>query len=321
MLARSYTNDQLILAARLYFLDGLSQAQVGKLVHVSQSKVSRMLALARERGIVRVTVPEYEPRELALEAALKRTLGVEAVVIRALSGLRIGDVRETIGYFAGPSAAGWLKSASVVAVSGGRTMQALSEHMKSAGAPRPITFAQAMGHVDSSPGPYDAVELCRQLAQQWQGRFLALNTPAILPEPETCRRLLGLDQIRQVLEQLAGADVAFVGIGTLENSVFMEHKTLRPRDLDALRAAGAVGEILGRFFGPSGRECSTLLQKRVVSLGLNELRLIPRRVGVSAGPDRAAAILAAVRSGLLNALVIDDRCASALVEKTSSKGK
>src|ERR1022692_717408 len=92
MPARSYTDDQLILAARLYFLDGLSQAQVGKLVHVSQSKVSRMLALAQERGIVRVTVPEYEPRELAVEGALRRALGIEAVVVRSVPGLRIREI-------------------------------------------------------------------------------------------------------------------------------------------------------------------------------------------------------------------------------------
>ncbi len=40
-----YNDEQLILAARLYFLDGLAQLQIGKLVNVSQSKVSRMLAL------------------------------------------------------------------------------------------------------------------------------------------------------------------------------------------------------------------------------------------------------------------------------------
>src|ERR1039458_10036021 len=161
MPSRSYTDDQLILAARLYFLDGLSQAQVGKLVHVSQSKVSRMLALAQERGIVRVTVPEYEPRELGVEGALRRALGIEAVVVRSVPGLRIREVRQTLGYFAAPVVSGWLKAAEVVAVAGGRTLQALAEHMKPSGAPRPITFAQAMGHIDSSPGAAKYPRVCR----------------------------------------------------------------------------------------------------------------------------------------------------------------
>ena len=238
MRTSSYSDDQLILAARLYFLDGLSQAQVGRLVHVSQSQVSRMLALARERGIVRITVPEYEPRDSALETALRNALGIEAAVVRCASGLPIEDVRQILGYFAAPVVAGWLKSASVVAISGGRTMQALAECLKPAGPVRAITFAQAMGHIQSGPGRYDAVELGRMLAKVWKGRFLALNTPAILPEPETCRRLLELDQIRQVLQQLTKADVALVGIGTLENSVFMEHIVFSSRDIEVVRGGG-----------------------------------------------------------------------------------
>jgi len=313
MRTSSYNDDQLILAARLYFLDGLSQGQVGRLLHVTQSKVSRMLALARERGIVRITVPEYETRDSALETALRRALGIEAVVVRCASGLPIEDVRQILGYFAAPVVAGWMKSASVVAISGGRTMQALAERAKPPGPVPAITFAQAMGHIRSSPGSYDAAELSRMLAKNWKGRFLALNTPAILPEPETCRRLLGLDQIRQVLRQLTKADIALVGIGTLENSVFMEHIVFSPHDMEVIRGAGAVGEILGRFYDPSGKECDTPLQRRVVSLTLEELRLIPKRVGVLAGSDRTAAVLAAVRSGLLNTLVVDGRCGAALL--------
>jgi DNA-binding transcriptional regulator LsrR (DeoR family) len=315
--AHAHSDDQLILAARLYFLDGLNQEEVGRLVHVSQSKVSRMLALARERGIVRVTVPDYESRDRVAEGALKRAFGVDAVVIRSVSRLQIEDVRRTLGYFAAPVTAEWLRAANVVAVAGGRSVQALVEYMRPTSPAHPITFAQAMGHIDASPGPYDAVELSRTLARQWNGRFLALNTPAILPDPDMCRRLLGLGQIRSVLDRLAKAEVAFVGIGTPDSSVFVEHKTFSSRDLSALRAAGAVGEILGRFYDANGKECSTPLQRRVVSLGLRELQRIPKRVGVLAGTDRTTALLAAIRSGFLNSLVIDEGCAAAILERVA----
>jgi DNA-binding transcriptional regulator LsrR (DeoR family) len=39
--------------------------------------------------------------------------------------------------------------------------------------------------------------------------------------------------------------------------VFVERKILTPRDTSALRKAGAVGEILLRFFNALGRECDT----------------------------------------------------------------
>jgi hypothetical protein len=48
MSARSYSDDQPILATRRYFPDGLPQARIARLVHVSQSKGSRKTA---ERNI------------------------------------------------------------------------------------------------------------------------------------------------------------------------------------------------------------------------------------------------------------------------------
>jgi len=309
-----YNDEQLILAARLYFLDGLPQAQIGKLVNVSQSKVSRMLALARERGLVRITVPEYDPRNRPLEEELRRRLGIEAVVIRTVGGLRGEDRRQTVGYFAAPAVAAWIETAQRVAVAGGRTMQALVEQLKPA-QPRPnATVIQAMGDIDSSPGLYDAAELGRVLARLWGGTFLTLSTPAILPDPETCHRFLGLEQIQGVMEQLGRADLALVGVGTLTNSVFLEREVLSTNDLALLQASGAVGEMLGRFFDRQGQECATPFQRRVVSLGLKELRQIPRKVGVMIGADRARAVLAAIAGGLLNALVIDEGGASALLE-------
>ena len=308
-----YTDEQLILTAKLYFIDGLPQAQIGKLVNVSQSKISRMLALARERGLVRVTVPDYEPRNAPLEKELRARFGIDAVVIRSSPGLRIQDLRATLGYFAAPVVSEWIEPNRVVAVAGGRTMQTLVEHMKPRRPAQAVIVAQAMGNIDSSPGPYDAVELGRRIASAWKGTFLALNTPAILPDAGMCRQLLGLEQIRHVLDHLGKADLVLAGIGSLENSVFVERKALGSREIPMLRAAGAVGEMLGRFYDGAGRECDTPLRDRVVSLPLESLRRTARAVAVVSGSDRSAAVAAAIRGGLVNALVIDEGGAAAVL--------
>jgi DNA-binding transcriptional regulator LsrR (DeoR family) len=309
-----YSDEKLILAARLYFIDGLPQARIGKLVNVSQSKISRMLAMARRRGLVRVTVPEYEPRNPEIEKRIRECFGVDAVVIRYAQGLKIKDIRQTLGYFAAPIVSEWIHSGDVIAVSGGRTMQSLVENMKPSGTLQGVTIVQAMGNIDSSPGPYDAVELGRRLARVCNGALLTLNTPAILPDPETCRRLLDLEQIKQVVHRLAEAKTALVGIGTLDNSVFVERKALGLQDIEKIRGMGAVGEVLGRFFTSDGRECASPLRDRVVSLSLEDLRRIPRVVAVVAGTDRSQALKAAVRGGLIKIIVIDEGGASALLE-------
>jgi deoxyribonucleoside regulator len=309
---QTYSDEQLILAARLYFVDGLGQAEIGKLVHVSQSKVSRMLALARERGLVRVTVPEYESRHKALERQLKQQFGVDAVVIRTAAGAGIRELRQTVGYFAAPVVSKWIRPRQIVAVAGGRTLHALVEYMKPAGAAGGVVAAQAMGNIDSSPGDYDAVELGRRIASAWNGSFLTLNTPAILPDAAVCRQLLELEQVDRVFGFLERADLALVGIGTLENSVFVERRILTLSEIDVLRESGVEGEILGRFFDADGKECDTPFRKRVVSLPLKRLKRLGQVAAVVSGSDRTAALGAAIRGRLINRLVIDEGGAAAL---------
>jgi len=51
----------------------------------------------------------------------------------------------------------------------------------------------------------------------------------------------------------------------------------------------------------------------VISVELDQLRKIPQVIGVAAGPDRAAAVVAAMRGGLLKSLLIDESGAAALL--------
>jgi deoxyribonucleoside regulator len=312
---RAYSDAQLILAARLYYADGLSQAQVAKMVGASQAKVSRMLSQAREQGIVRISVPEFSPRDEGLEEQLCKKFGLrEAVVVRRLGKQAPSDLRGTVGYFAAPVVSSWLTSTTTIAVAGGRTIRSLAEKMQPPAGVRGITVVQSMGNIDEIPGAYDALEFGRIVAQRWHGTLLSLNTPALLADSGVCRQFMAVDQVRKVFERLAKADIALVGVGNLQNSVFLERRVLKPRDIDMLKKAGAVGEIVGRFYDANGKECETPFRHRVISVGLDKLKKMEQVVGVVAGSDRTAAILGAIRGGILKSLVLDDGAAEALVQ-------
>lgn len=307
-----YTDEQLRLAARLYYVDGLGQAEVAQFTRISQAKVSRLLALARERGIVKISVADYESRNRLLEDKLKSLLGLQTVaVIRTLPGATPGDARRAVGHFGAAVAASLIHSGGVVAISGGRAMRELVRNLPAEKKPG-LTVVQTMGSIDSSVAPVDALELGRAMARRCDGLFLSLNSPAFVPDKQTRDSFLALTQIRSVWDQLSSASVALVGIGTLENSIFVERGVLNEEDLAHLRKAGAVGEICGRFFDAEGRECDSPWRDRVVSIGLDQLSSIPQVVGIVAGNDRSAAITAAVRGGLLKSLIIDEGGADAM---------
>src|SRR3954468_10324603 len=145
-----YSDDRLRLVARLYYLDGLGQSEVAKFAKVSQAKVSRLLALAKERGIVRITVADYEPRRLELEEELRTRFGLaSAVVIKSGEGMEGSDLRRAVGHFGAAAVDSWIQPRDVVALAGGRTIHELVQHLPSTRS-KGLTVVQAMGSVDST---------------------------------------------------------------------------------------------------------------------------------------------------------------------------
>jgi DNA-binding transcriptional regulator LsrR (DeoR family) len=308
-----YSDDRLRLIARLYYHDGLGQTEVARFARISQAKVSRLLALARTRGIVRITVDEYEPRDRALEDQLCTRFGLStAIVIKSGGGFEGTDLRRAVGHFGAAAVATLISPRDIVALAGGRTIQELVHHLP-ATRDRGLTVVQAMGSVDSTISVFDAQEIGRVMAQRLGGIFLSLNTPAFIPEKRTRDALLALAQVRTVRENLDRARVALVGLGTLANSVFVERGTLDAAMLRELQRAGAVGEVCGRFLDVHGNECPTGWRDRVVSVSIPQLRRIPQVIGIVSGSDRTAAIRAAIAGGILKSLVIDALGANALL--------
>lgn len=308
-----YSDDRLRLVARLYYLDGLGQSEVAKFAKVSQAKVSRLLALAKERGIVRITVADYEPRRREIEDQLKARLGISTtIVIKASEGLEGGDLRRAVGHFGAEAVDELIQPRDTVALAGGRTIHELVNHLPKSRA-KFLTVVQAMGSVDSSVSVFDAQEVGRVMAQRLGGTFLSLNTPAFIPQKTTRDALLELPQIRSIHENLDRANVAVVGLGTLANSVFVERGTIDATMARELERAGAVGEVCGRFIDAKGDECASTWRDRVISVQIDQLRRIPQVIAVVSGSDRSAAILAAIKGGIVKSLVIDEVGGSALL--------
>ncbi len=267
---------------------------------------------------MRITVAEYDPRDHELEEELESRLGIrQAVVVKTADGLNAQELRQSLTHFAAPWVARWIPEEGVLGIAGGRTMQWLVRNMTAPPGAEGLTVVQAMGNIDASVGPYDALELGRILAKRWCGSFFILNAPAILPDSRTRETLLGLATVQPVVERLREARAALVGVGTLHNSVFVERGILTSKDTTRLTKAGAVGEICGRFYDRDGDECQTAYRDRVISIEFDALRRADDVIAVVAGSDRTEAILGALRGGLIKSLVIDRAGAAALLAADS----
>ena len=303
--------------ARMYYLDGLGQNEIATIFGVSRSTISRLLTAAREQGIVRISVDEYDPRDHELEARLIERFGLRrAIVVR-----NVGDdgthLRRTVGYFAAPVVAGWIEELGSIGVAGGRTIGQLIHFMEPRTAGRHLDVVQLMGSIGSAPSSIEASELSRTLARRFQGSFHTINAPAYMDDPRNRDLLMSHSQIRTVWSLLPALDMTLVGIGTLEDSIFVERQVLGQAELEMLRAQGAVGEICGRFFDARGEECESHLRDRVIGVELETLRQSKNVIAIASGNTRSAAIRAAMTGGLIHGLVIDDGGAASILAEAA----
>ncbi len=310
-------DSALAMIARLYYIENMDQREIAKLVGISRSQISRLLQQARERGIVRISVDPYEPRCGDLEARLVDRFGLtRAVVIRTLRSLSGLQIRQTIGRFAGPVVSEWIKPGNVIGFAGGRTVAEVVSHLASGeGAGRGVTTVQLMGNIGPDLTAIDAIELTRAVAGCFGGVYYALSAPVLVLDNELRDALMGHEHMRSIWRLIGMMDQAFVGIGTLADSAFIDRGVLSGADRERLHEAGAVGEICGRFYDVDGQECDTEYRDRVISVTLEELRAVPEVTAITHSGDRSPAIVAALRGRLIKSLVIDEEGARGLLRE------
>src|SRR5437868_7181662 len=92
--------DAAVRAAWLYYVEGLTQATIARLMRVSRGRVIALLAGAREQGIVRVHIDAKASSQVALEKALcARFRLAEAIVVP--SPAADAQVANVVGHAAG----------------------------------------------------------------------------------------------------------------------------------------------------------------------------------------------------------------------------
>ncbi len=152
-----------------------------------------------------------------------------------------------------------------------------------------------------------------KLANTVRALHFPMPVPVMANTPEERQVLLDQKPVRKIIELARKADVIFLGIGHLQDgATLFEDGFVTADELDQLRRAGAVGEVVGWSFDAQGHFIEGLTNGRVVSIPPQ--RDGPARViGVAMGEKKVAALLGAVRGRLITSLITDERTADALI--------
>jgi DNA-binding transcriptional regulator LsrR (DeoR family) len=324
LLARSDTDD-LARVAWLYHIGQMSQQDVSDALGISRFKVLRMLADARERGIVRVRVEHETAETLALADRLRHAWGLAEVMVAPMPpGLAPGPETSALARRAvGVVAAAFLARVAAgdrpltVGLGWGWTLAALAQAVSGLRNPN-LRFVSLMGAMaqTSASSPFD---VSTSLAELTGGTALFMPAPFLADDPEACRLILSQRLVRETLAVARQADYAIVSVGECRpGALLFRSGLLTAEDEAELRAAGVVADSTGRFFRADGTLADTALNHRAPAIAFDDL-CTRDVVLLAAGTEKHAATRAALRAGFVRRLVTDELTARLLAEGQEEK--
>ncbi len=306
--------DSRILAkvATLYYLEGLNQREVGDRLNVSVATVSRLVSRAREEGIVEILVhaPDDSRQELELEIE-KRFAIRECAVFRSsehperrvrVAGTVFSSVVERV-----------VRYGSCVGIGWGETLRAVTDHLAVA-QPLRAKMVPVAGTSGGSENAFATNSIVRDMAERLGSESYLTNFPAVLDSYETREMLEGDSNIRGVRRLWDKLETLAVGVSGLSPGASLHrHRILSRRDVEHLAELGVVSVLNVWFLDADGRLVETDVDARIIRPSFESVKRVPNRILVAYGREKREPVRAAVLSGAVNVLLVDEAVAEGLV--------
>lgn len=304
-------------AAVMHFVQGETMESIARRLCVSRSTVSRLIAEAKDTGLVQITI--HQPQEVAneMQYRISQMFNVRVKVVPVPFGVNETRRLNAVAQVAGIEVSNLMKPESVIGIAWGNTVAAIVEHLVPRQA-RGSIAVQLNGAANASTSgvPY-AGALMDAFGKAFGAAVHYFAVPAFFDYAATREALWQERSIAAVRQIQQRADIALFGIGSLTSkspSMVYSGGYLSVQELDELREDGVVGDICTVLLRGDGSWEDIEINSRASGPSPTILRKIPRRIGVVSGADKVVPTVAALRAGLITDLIIDEDCATLLHE-------
>ncbi len=307
----------LIELAKKYYLEGLSQQEIARFYNISRPSVSNILKQCKEEKIVEIRIQESESSLVsALAERLKKDYSLYSVVVVPTEDDRRATL-SSLGRAAARLVESKLKDRQKIGISWGSTLYQLVDSL-SVQSVVDVEVIQLAGSLGMTNPSYDGYELTRRLSQKLNGTCRLMQAPVIVKNLKLKKLLLQEPLILETMNRMKVIDLALVGISSdlPEYSSMVRAGFLSEDEAQNLLSRGAIGHVCALHYDKSGSILDISENARVVGIDDNTLKEIPEVIGVACGTEKADAILAALKGGLVDSIVTDEDAALRMLSQS-----
>ena len=304
--------DMKVRAAWMYYIEGLTQEQIAQELETSRIKVNRLLSFARNDGTVRINIDAKSAAQVSLERRLAVAFDLKTVIV-VPTPTTVEALPDVIGYAAGVWLSDVMQDGVSLAVGWGSTLNMAVRGIT----PRKLEGASVIsllgGMTHSRAVNPSAV--ARRMADVFSADCYQLTAPVFVSGKTMRDTLLLEPTLQNLIERARAADIALFSVGDLSPASTLFHERLLPEtELESLRKAGAVGDVLCHFIDAEGRRVDHPVNNRTIAVDLSDLFTVKTVVIASGGAHKALAIRAAMQATKASVLITDQEAAKALLE-------
>ncbi|MDR1711055.1 MAG: transcriptional regulator [Propionibacteriaceae bacterium] len=310
--------EEMYQAATRYYIQGETMESIAHHMRLSRSSVSRLLKVARDTGLIRISLADRVGSQSPLASALAKAFGIRVHLVSTRESTSDTYRLEQVAKLGGQLLTDAVGDHQLIGIAWGATLSQVVKHVRR----RPLvgsSILQINGSANATSFgiPYVG-EMLQALADAFDSPIVHFPVPAFFDYAATREAMWRETSVRHVLDLRDKLDVAVFGVGSFYASIASRVYSagyLTTEEIDTLAADGVVGDICTVLLREDGSYADIPYNERSTGLTPAELQRIPRRLCVVSDPARAAAILGALRARVATDLICDESTARAVADR------
>ncbi|WP_204117384.1 sugar-binding transcriptional regulator [Paraburkholderia sp. C35] len=299
-------------ATWMYYVEEMTQHEIAQRLGIGRVTVVRMLAAARERNEVRISIDDKLAECVDLERQLETRFDIDEAVVVPLSSAD-ADATASVSAATGEYISGMVRSDMKIGVGGGRTLVNSLAYMREKPVEN-VSVVSMLGGIMKAR-QFNPAEFAWRFATLYQADCYLMTAPLVVDSPETRTTLIERCGLHDVFEMARALDAVVLGAaGMGADATSHRSRLISDSDRESLIAAGAVGDLLFHFLDADGHLVDHPINECVMSVPLDIVRQVPQRVLAAGGKGKVRAMRASL--GLLKptTLITDQFTAAELLK-------
>lgn len=289
---------KLAYVARRYYLDDWKQSDIAKELGVSRPLVSRMLAEAREHGVVEIRIHDPAARQGQLVEQLRHSTSIRDSLL-----VEDGQDDDATNQLLSQGAVQllWQLRSRRLGIGWGHLIGQLVTWLEANPqlSSTVTDICPLVGNASIPARNYQSNENVRLIAQQLGAAPHFIYLPALPDSLEEKQLLCSSEIYRQIQSQWDKMDTALVNIGNYPSSPDFASLV---RYGDLLQQERTCGRLLVYYFNPQGKVIQSE-QDFAIQIPLEQLGRCPNIIGVCSANTSVKALQGALKTGLFTHLV------------------